>query len=366
MITGITVIGDMLRPTGTGLPGGADGPIGWLFNAVRRQIGLACGLPVSIVSTRHRPEWHAWLTAERTREDSALFWAARYDSLPERAAFARMILPHLHGRFCAGYELPPYLTAILDHEDIPYVDIRVHPVRFMDDLMFAVRPSDAGTRHELLAAAVPESEVTITAGLREAMCRMISDSTLPNDTLLVLGQRPMDSTQILNGRFFDAADQADRLAVLCARHRAVALKPHPQEPSHSLLSATAGLAPNVIGVVGDNLYRLLATPQIGAVLTVNSSAAYEAPYFSKPVYHLAPLPVHLAWRGDDPADGQHISLNDRVLTVDFWRTVLSPHTAVSRTDGLLLPPKPNRLRIALDSFWNFQEIDTDRIPARRG
>jgi hypothetical protein len=31
-----------------------------------------------------------------------------------------------------------------------------------------------------------------------------------------------------------------------------------------------------------------------------------------------------------------------------------------------LPPKPNRLRIALDSFWNFQEIDTDRIPGRPG
>jgi hypothetical protein len=27
-----------------------------------------------------------------------------------------------------------------------------------------------------------------------------------------------------------------------------------------------------------------------------------------------------------------------------------------------LPPKPNRLRIALDSFWNYQQIDTDRVP----
>jgi hypothetical protein len=27
-----------------------------------------------------------------------------------------------------------------------------------------------------------------------------------------------------------------------------------------------------------------------------------------------------------------------------------------------LPVKPNRLRIALDSFWNYQQIDTDRIP----
>jgi hypothetical protein len=29
-----------------------------------------------------------------------------------------------------------------------------------------------------------------------------------------------------------------------------------------------------------------------------------------------------------------------------------------------LAPKPNRLRIALDSFWNFNEIDTDRVPRR--
>ena len=46
----------------------------------------------------------------------------------------------------------------------------------------------------------------------------------------------------------------------------------------------------------------------------------------------------------------------------FWRMALAPHAAVSAPDGMRLRPKPNRLRIALDSFWNYQEIDTDRIP----
>ena len=27
-----------------------------------------------------------------------------------------------------------------------------------------------------------------------------------------------------------------------------------------------------------------------------------------------------------------------------------------------LPAKPNRLRIAMASFWNYQEIDTDLVP----
>jgi hypothetical protein len=175
----------------------------------------------------------------------------------------------------------------------------------------------------------------------------------------------MDSSQIINGGFFDGMDHADRIGVLCARHGAVLLKPHPQEADHSLLVVVAGVARNGLGVTRDNLYRLLALPQIAAVLTVNSSAAYEAGYFGKPVYHLGPLPLHLAWRGDPAGEGRHVSVDDRVMTVDFWRTVLSPYTPIGRMDGHRLTPKPNRLRIALDSFWNYQEIDTDRIPARR-
>lgn len=55
--------------------------------------------------------------------------------------------------------------------------------------------------------ALAESEVVVTAGLREAMCRMITESNLPDGTLLVLGQRPMGATQIMGGQFYDAFAQ---------------------------------------------------------------------------------------------------------------------------------------------------------------
>jgi hypothetical protein len=35
-------------------------------------------------------------------------------------------------------------------------------------------------------------------------------------------------------------------------------------------------------------------------------------------------------------------------------------------DAMRLRSKPNRPRIALDSFWNYQQIDTDRIPPDTG
>jgi hypothetical protein len=365
MIRGVTVIGDLLRPDGNGRAGGVDGPTHWLFNAVKRQIGLASGLPVDVVSSAVVPEWRAWLEAERTQADSALFWAARFRNLADRLVFDRIIMPRLRDRFCIGYEMPPYLSAILSGCGIPFVDLRIHPVRFLDDLLFAVRASDPGTQAALPGMAMAESEVITIAGLREAMCQMIGASSLPRNSLLVLGQRPMDSTQICDDRFFDAMEHADRIAAVCAGYEGVLLKPHPQEADHSLLVVTAGRAGNVLGVTSDNLYRLLSTPEIGAVLTVNSSAAYEAPYFGKAVHALGSLPVQLGWREEPCTEGRHVSIDDRVLTPDFWRVVLSAHADVSRADGMRLAAKPNRLRIALDSFWNFQEIDTDRIPSRR-
>ncbi len=365
VIRGVAIIGDLLRPTGAGDPGGSDAQTIWLFNAVKRQIALASGQSAGIISSRHLPEWRAWLEAQRQPRASALFWAARYHRLAETAAFDRIVMPHLRERFVAGWELPPYLAAILESAGIPFIDLRIHPVRFLDDLLFAVRASDAATRAALPGMAVAEAEAIATAGLREAMCQLIGETSVAGDTLLVLGQRPMDSSQIAGGGFFDAMDHADTIAALCAGHRGVLLKPHPQEADHSLMRVAAGVARNVLFATRDNLYRLLSAPQIAAVLTVNSGAAYEAAYFGKAAHTLAPLPVRLAWRGDAAAADQHVSIDDRVLTADFWRTVLSPHTDVSRTDGFRLPPKPNRLRIALDSFWNFQEIDTDRIPARR-
>jgi hypothetical protein len=363
MIQGITVIGDVMRPDGRGQPGGVDRSTVWLFDAIKRQVNLASGLPVDVVTATGLPALRAWLDARRPASAAHRYWASAYEEPPASAELDAILVHRLRHRFCVGYELPPWLRKQLHAIAVPYIDLRLHPVRFLDDLLFAARASEPATRTALLAMAEPEAEVIVTAGLREAMCHMISDAAVPSGTLIVVGQRPLDCTQIVDGTFYDALPRAAEIHAICARYTAVLLKPHPLEPAHSLLKITAG-APNVAGVVRDNIYRLMSLPEIAAVLTVNSSIAYEAPYFGKRVHTLAPLPMRVAWRGATDGPNLYASLNDQVLSVDFWRQVLAPHTPVSAPDGVRLPPKANRLRIALDSFWNFQEIDTDRIPGR--
>jgi hypothetical protein len=366
MISGVVVIGDLLRPDVNGRSGGADRQTLWLWNAIKRQLHAASGLPVEHLTTVAAPDLGRRIEALRRPVDADTTWAAAYHALPPAAELDDKMLERLRGRFCVGYEMPPWLVRLLEAHAVPYVDLRLHPIRFLDDLLFAARASCPETQAALLAMAVHESEVLATAGLREAMCRYISEARVPGDTLLVIGQRRFDSTQIAGGDFFDAHRHVTAIHALCAGHAAVALKPHPLDRQHSLLEVAAAAPARVIGVINDNTYRMMALPQIGAILTVNSGVAYEAPYFGKHVHTLAPLTMRLGWRGtaEDPA--VHASLDDVWLTPDFWRTVLAPHTRVTVPDGMRLRPKPNRLRIALDSFWNFQEIDTDRIPRAPG
>ncbi len=366
MIEGVVVTGDLMRPDGSGRPGGTDRPTRWLWNAVKRSVYLAAGLAAEPLTATTTPALHEWIESLRPTADADAFWAQVHADMPWSAALDRLVLERLRGRFCIGYEMPPWLVRLLEDHAVPHVDIRLHPIRFLDDLLFAVRASCAETRDALLAMAMAESKVVVTAGLLEAMGQFISETTLPDNTLLVAGQRRFDSTQIVDGRFFDAEPLAAEVHAICARYTAVVLKPHPLDQHHALLVTVASAPVRMLGVIDDNIYRMMAMPQIAAVLTVNSGVAHEAPYFGKRVHTLAPLTLRPAWHGTNADTAAHASLDDVVLTPDFWRTVLAPHTPVTAMDGMRLPPKPNRLRIALDSFWNYQQIDTDRIPRHDG
>ena len=362
MIEGVVVAGDLLRPDGSGRTGETDRPTKWLWNAIKRSVYLASGLATEALTTTDTPVLQSWIESLRRPADADAYWASVYHHIDASPALEDLVLRRLRRRLCVGYEMPPWLAGLLDEHNLPYIDLRLHPVRFLDDLIFAARASSSETQAALMALAVLESEVFVTAGLREAMCRFISDACVPDNTLLVAGQRRFDSTQIVGGGFFDAKPHAAEIHAICARYAAVVLKPHPLDRHHTLLEVAAGGPGRMLGVIDDNIYRMMSLPQISAVLTVNSGVAHEAPYFGKRVHALAPLPLRPLWRGGKLEPGSHVSLNDVVLTPDFWRMVLAPHAAVTEADGMRLPPKPNRLRIALDSFWNYQQIDTDRIP----
>ena len=55
VIRGITIMGDVMRPDGRGQPGGVDRTTVWLFDAIKRQLSLASGLPINMITVNTTP-----------------------------------------------------------------------------------------------------------------------------------------------------------------------------------------------------------------------------------------------------------------------------------------------------------------------
>ena len=130
MIEGAVVIGDLMRPHGDGTPGEVDRMTLWLCNAVKRSIFLAANLPVEALTTVTSMELRSWIDLLRAPRDADAFWASVHAQLPWSPALERLVLQRLRGRFCIGYEMPPWLVRLLEENELPYMDLRLHPVRF--------------------------------------------------------------------------------------------------------------------------------------------------------------------------------------------------------------------------------------------
>src|ERR1700730_15172450 len=75
MIQGITVIGDVMRPDGSGQPGGVDRATVWLFDAIKRQVKLASGLPIDVITANGMADLVTRLETLRPPSAAHRYWA---------------------------------------------------------------------------------------------------------------------------------------------------------------------------------------------------------------------------------------------------------------------------------------------------
>jgi hypothetical protein len=357
----ITVLGDLIRPRKNGQLGETDRQVCWLANLIRPQVRLATGIDLDTITVDSiGPEA---LSAFVDESERVAGWARRFEGRDLTDELIEFYRVRIQDAFCITFEAPPYLLELFARLQVPFLDIRIHPVRFLDDLIFAVRASDPRMQAYLLQQAVPESSMYVQAGVRAATARGISARITGDDALLVIGQARHDATQITNGRFADASSYREEIDAVAGRHRTILLKPHPYDPRHSLIERVRRAFPHA-RVARDNVYSLLSAPEVTEVLTFNSSVASEASFFGKPVRALLARPFEVAFREPGATQGSYASVGEHVLDVDFWRRALAGYVPVTATDGVRVAPKPNRLRISLQTFWGFNEIDTDLVPAR--
>jgi hypothetical protein len=361
----IVVTGDLMRPfpQGTGWVSASAKNIRWLREVLRPAL-QPLGLPVQMLA------WDDSLRAQEGRYFDAQVvdshasgehptrslqaWAAWTEKVPAQTSFIEALAPALQDALVIGYEMPPSQIDALCTLGLPFIDVVLHPVRFMPDLIFALRTNipawhEVFTQHRVSETAIAQQAALIAA----KAAWMTPPEPLPPGSALILGQVAIDRAVVSGGRFVSLAEHHHTLHALCVEHPQVLFKPHPYGVGQDR-SAKAVAAFPAIRVTQANFYHLVAQPQIDTVVALNSSGLHEARYFGKQAMGLiAPLhdfdavrpPVHAA-------PGDPVALDPVWLEHAFWDGLFR-----GSSQPIQRPQTPNLLRRSMNADWGYGFIE---------
>ena len=340
-----------------------DGNIKWLYHALKNPLKLASSLPIethlfskqdiSLVSSGYR-----MINESISMEGwPKLFY---HDDFSEE--FLQQIWLNFRNSIVIAFELPELLKSALDRLDIPYIDIIIHPIRFLDDIVFGIRSNNHEISRLLHSYLVPEESILIQAGIVMASMNRLKRLKIQGKAALFAGQTTDDKVLINNGKFHNVSDFLDELGKVADSYDTLVIKSHPYSLDPFEAISISRLFNNCITVT-DNFYYLMSHDNIEAVYSISSSTSIEAQYLGKEGFHLGKYPFRFT---EDLNEGEFqlgsfFTVDDVIFSADFWRTILAPLVTTTPMTGVKIPKKSNRIRTSLRSFWGFNFVDTDII-----
>ncbi len=340
-----------------------DGNIKWLYHALKNPLKLASSLPIethlfskqdiSLVSSGYR------MINENISMEGwpRLFY---HDDFSEE--FLQQIWLNFRNSIIIAFELPELLKSALDRLNIPYIDIIIHPIRFLDDIVFGIRSNNREISQLLHSYLIPEESILIQAGIVMASMNRLKRLKIPGKAALFAGQTTDDKVLINNGKFHNVSDFLDELGQVADSYDTLIIKSHPYSLDPFEAISISRLFNNCI-TVADNFYYLMSHDNIEAVYSISSSTSIEAQYLGKEGFHFGKYPFRFT---EDINEGEFqlgsfFTVDDVIFSADFWRKILAPLVTTTPLTGIKLPKKPNRIRTSLRSFWGFNFVDTDII-----
>jgi glucosyl-dolichyl phosphate glucuronosyltransferase len=345
----IVVTGDVFRTTS----GDADQlwNVGWLRDELTPVLTELTGLrPVIRYRLEEREEarermpslgrgviaeWYRLLGHTPSLEA----WAATFGKTAPPPALIDAMRPDYDRALVVGFELSPLMRSVLDGVGVPWIDVGVSALRFLDDIALTLRFSwPLEVAHPGL---VTQDCVKAAASNMRALHGDDPSATALDGTCVFLGQTLRDRTLIKDGKFVSDAAVIEQVAQALGG-RPLVVKPHPLAPANPLLDALQ----HRFGArrTDANVYAILASRADVRLLTISSSAAVEAGCFGRAATMFHPA----AHAGVPPVS----SLRAHRST-SFWRMALTPLLQLRPEAHFEEPVTRNRLRHLLGS-WGMQ------------
>ncbi len=264
------------------------------------------------------------------RDDATQAWARLYDAATPPAflsLFDRLLAVDL----VIGFELPPLTKRFLHAAGKPYLNLFVHPLRFLRDLCLGATTNSPRILSSLQHCVVHPDEVRHQASRYKAYFRrrQLERLAIPAGLPVLIGQTERDSVLITSKGEFDTwGAHRDELRESLSGTDALVFLEHPMCPSSAMAIQEIRAATNktVIATNANGYGLLMSNPDIPFVVTLSSSLGVEA----------QTLGLDACFLLADPRDkfvipGLDLSLREplghRLLRKAFWQEVLTGSAA---------------------------------------
>lgn len=327
------------------------------FNLLSWQIRKSCNLPVIKLKANNK-QWDTFRFYQffGIHVKDEFDWVKIYDvkKIPKNAIeyYGELIKNSL----VIYIEASETIKRIHNILNIPYIDLTVHPVRFLSDNYFGAATNNSNIERVL-------SENRIDPRYFESQAQLVRTQSIqeklyfkPN-SLLIIGQTELDKALIRDGRLYSFYDYKDKLIEIIKEFDNVYFKPHPYRKDNESIESFLRSICN-LEVTHKNIYKILPNNNIKGVAGLSSSAIYEARFFEKKRFFLKKAFV---FDFENPKSKNNVfySIGTEILNPSFWIKVLDALNIETLKDYLdfRMPCLPNQIRTALNDFWAQTEID---------
>jgi hypothetical protein len=259
-----------------------------------------------------------------------------------------------------GFEMPPSMRAVLSGNGIPYVDLMLHPARFMDDVFFCMRSNVAAINDAIRSHAMEERLLWRGAGAIKAFFSRRRLDVPEEAYTLYAAQTPVDRSMISEGRFLQPSDLEPGIRKTLGSRGLVCYKDHPLGSTPAIKEAVASCAAKVLPTKA-NVYAHLSSPSLEEIVSISSSVGTEAVYFGKKASFVIGPSTPVLYKGDEDDGSSYRSVYDAFLAPDFWRDILRPVIDTTAPDGDAPAHRSDLLRTTLGTFWGYNEIFCDTL-----
>jgi hypothetical protein len=257
--------------------------------------------------------------------DSRQAWASRYD------VATLDVFPRLLDTLCAhdavvGFELPPSIRRHLHRSGVSYLNIHVHPLRFLRDLCFTVTTNAPRIAARLATVGVPQREVDDQVRRFRALFRrrQLPSLSIPPGIPILIGQTQFDSVLIKDGQFASWSDYRAMLEAALLDDEELVFLEHPSRPSQADIVAflRGALGKTVISTNANGYGVLFSASDVPQIMTLSSSLGVEAQAMGYSTHFLLDDPRQKFFLGDietQVPDG----VGHALLDAGFWRQLLA-------------------------------------------